>query len=353
MLATGVLLIAAGAAAVARPTPARADPVTSSDVVAQKKAEYQQIRQEVVTLDASSTALAEQYDKAKWQVHQLKAKIVEAGHRIKIEQAKLAFEESALSSLMVASYKGGVTHAVDIVLGANSLTELTTALDAQQRFDAAVSSAVIGIRNARDAIQNQRDLLVQEHSAEVYQEHLLATRRAQILKMLAKRRKLMRIVGQQMRIAEAADSIGQAKLALKAQRWVRKDELANAADPGQVERDQVVLQGLQQIGVPYVWGGASPQGFDCSGLVMWLWARHGVDLPHFAAAQYHLGAKVKESDLRIGDLVFFHHLGHVAIYIGNGYLLHAPHTGATVEIESFEDGWFQNTYVGATEPGTP
>ena len=51
--------------------------------------------------------------------------------------------------------------------------------------------------------------------------------------------------------------------------------------------------------------------------------------------------------------MFFHHLGHVAIYIGNGYLLHAPHTGATVEIESFGDGWFQNTYVGATEPGTP
>lgn len=349
MLATGVVLIAAVAAAAARPSPARADPV-----VAQKRAEYQRIRQEVVRLDASSTALAEQYDKAKWQVHVLKGKIVEAGHRIQVEQAKLDFEESALSSLMVASYKGGVTHAVDIVLGANSLTELTTALDAQQRFDAAVSSAVVGVRAARDAIRNQRDLLVQEHSSEVYQEHLLAARRAQIKRLLAKRRKLMKIVGQQMRIAEAADSIGQAKLALAAQRWVRKDELANAADPGQVERDQVVLQGLQQIGVPYVWGGASPKGgFDCSGLVMWLWAKHGLALPHFAAAQYHLGPKVKKTDLRIGDLVFFHHLGHVAIYIGNGYLLHAPHTGATVEIESFEDGWFQNTYVGATEPGTP
>ena len=350
MLATGVVLIAAGAAAAARPSPARADP----SIVAQKRAEYQRIRQEVVKLDASSTALAEQYDKAKWHLQVLKGKIVEATHRIAVEQAKLDFEESALSSLMVASYKGGVTHAVDIVLGANSLTELTTALDAQQRFDTAVSSAVVGIRTARDAIRNQRDLLLQAQSAEVYQEHLLAARRKEILRQLAKRRKLMKIVGQQMRIAAAADSIGQAKLALKAQKWVQKDELANAADPGQVERDQVVLQGLQEIGVPYVWGGASPQqGFDCSGLVMWLWAKHGVSLPHFAAAQYALGPQVQESDLRIGDLVFFHHLGHVAIYIGNGYVLHAPHTGATVMIESFEDGWFQNNYVGATEPGTP
>jgi peptidoglycan DL-endopeptidase CwlO len=114
----------------------------------------------------------------------------------------------------------------------------------------------------------------------------------------------------------------------------------------------VVLEGLAQIGVPYVWGGASPEtGFDCSGLVMWLWARHGVALPHFAASQYHLGPLVAKSDLRIGDLVFFHKLGHVGIYIGHGYVLHAPHTGATVEIESFDIPWFQDTYVGATRPG--
>jgi cell wall-associated NlpC family hydrolase len=49
--------------------------------------------------------------------------------------------------------------------------------------------------------------------------------------------------------------------------------------------------------------------------------------------------------------VFFHELGHVGIYIGHGYVLHAPHTGATVEIESFNIPWFQNTYVGATRPG--
>ncbi|MDX6523889.1 MAG: peptidoglycan DL-endopeptidase CwlO, partial [Gaiellales bacterium] len=71
----------------------------------------------------------------------------------------------------------------------------------------------------------------------------------------------------------------------------------------------------------------------------------------FAASQYHLGPWVAESDLRIGDLVFFHDLGHVAIYIGNGYVLHAPHTGATVEIERFDIPWFVHTYVGATRPG--
>ena len=97
---------------------------------------------------------------------------------------------------------------------------------------------------------------------------------------------------------------------------------------------------LNQIGVPYKWGGASPEtGFDCSGLMMWLWAQHGYSLPHFAASQYAHGAAGRiQSDLQIGDLVFFHELGHVGMYIGNGYVVHAPHTGDVVRIAPLSTG---------------
>ena len=147
------------------------------------------------------------------------------------------------------------------------------------------------------------------------------------------------MLGQQITVMTAADRIGQADLALEAQKWLQADLRADVRDPGQELRDQIALEALQQIGVPYVWGGATPQGFDCSGLVMWLWANHGVALPHFAASQFHMGP------------VFFHHLGHVAIYIGNGWVVHAPHTGDWVRMERFSLGWFQTTYVGATQPG--
>jgi cell wall-associated NlpC family hydrolase len=92
---------------------------------------------------------------------------------------------------------------------------------------------------------------------------------------------------------------------------------------------------------------------------MWLWAKHGVSLPHFAASQFALGPVVErgpvldESKLRPGDLLFFHELGHVGIYLGDGLLLHAPHTGTVVQISHLSEGWFQNTFVGATEPGGP
>ena len=89
-----------------------------------------------------------------------------------------------------------------------------------------------------------------------------------------------------------------------------------------------------QLGVPYVYGGASPGGFDCSGLVMWVYGRLGVALPHNAAALYSTGRRVSVAHMKPGDLVFFHGLGHVGIYIGHGRMIHAPQTGERVEIEA-------------------
>ncbi|HVC86240.1 MAG TPA: C40 family peptidase [Gaiellaceae bacterium] len=109
---------------------------------------------------------------------------------------------------------------------------------------------------------------------------------------------------------------------------------------------QAALIALRYIGIPYQWGGASPAtGFDCSGLVMYVYAQLGVLLPHFAAAQYGYGTPVPRADLQPGDLVFFDGLSHVGIYIGNGQMVHAPQTGDFVKITPLSQ--FGPNYVGA------
>lgn len=94
-----------------------------------------------------------------------------------------------------------------------------------------------------------------------------------------------------------------------------------------------------QLGVPYVWGGASPGvGFDCSGLTMWAYAQAGVSLSHLTYSQEGEGRVVPLSDIQPGDLVFYWGAGHVALYIGGGSVIHAPHSGDVVRYGSLYMG---------------
>ena len=94
-----------------------------------------------------------------------------------------------------------------------------------------------------------------------------------------------------------------------------------------------VRTALAQIGDPYVYGAAGPDAFDCSGLTMYAWAAAGVSLPHNAAMQASTGTPVSLSSLQPGDLVFYYSpISHVGMYIGHGEIVHAPHTGSSVQI---------------------
>ena len=111
--------------------------------------------------------------------------------------------------------------------------------------------------------------------------------------------------------------------------------------------ERAVHTAEQYLGVPYVWGGEGPSGFDCSGLVQYVYGKLGVHLPRTSYAQYNAGRHVSRGDLRPGDVVFFDALGHVGIYIGGGRFIHAPHTGTRVQIGALA-GWYDAHWAGAT-----
>ena len=104
----------------------------------------------------------------------------------------------------------------------------------------------------------------------------------------------------------------------------------------------------RMLGVPYRYGGDSPRsGFDCSGLVRYVFGRFGLELPHSSYADYGVGRHVARGALRPGDLVFFDGLGHVGLYVGSNRFIHAPHSGSTVRITSLGDPWYRSRYEGA------
>ncbi|MDX6646411.1 MAG: peptidoglycan DL-endopeptidase CwlO [Miltoncostaeaceae bacterium] len=113
-----------------------------------------------------------------------------------------------------------------------------------------------------------------------------------------------------------------------------------------------VRDALGFLGTPYVWGGASPSGgFDCSGLVQYVFARHGVSVPHFAASQAALGAPVARDALAPGDVVSFAdatgYVHHIGIYVREGWFVHAPHTGDVVKLSQLSTPYYAAQYAGA------
>jgi len=118
---------------------------------------------------------------------------------------------------------------------------------------------------------------------------------------------------------------------------------------------QAVALAYQFLGIPYVWGGATPAGFDCSGLTMYVYGQLGIKLGHYTGFQYYEGRRVPRNQLEPGDLVFFHanSIGvpqHEGMYVGNGSFIQAPHTGDVVRISSLFDARYALSYVGAVRP---
>jgi cell wall-associated NlpC family hydrolase len=126
-----------------------------------------------------------------------------------------------------------------------------------------------------------------------------------------------------------------------------------AVAPPDVLSSEVALYALAQLGVPYVFGGASPQaGFDCSGLVRYVFqATRGVDLPRTTFELARTGQSVTPPGLQPGDLVFFNTLrrefSHVGIYLGEERFIHAPATGGVVRIESLRTDYWLRRFNGA------
>ena len=101
---------------------------------------------------------------------------------------------------------------------------------------------------------------------------------------------------------------------------------------------RVVAYARHFLGVPYSWGGATPRtGFDCSGLVRFVYGHFGIALPHSSWGDFARGRRVGRRVLRPGDLVFFYGAGHVGIYVGGGRFIDAPHTGARVRISTMHE----------------
>jgi peptidoglycan DL-endopeptidase CwlO len=115
--------------------------------------------------------------------------------------------------------------------------------------------------------------------------------------------------------------------------------------PPRTVAEVALHRALEMRGVPYVWGGSTPSGFDCSGLVRFAYRGAGITLDHSSYAQWDAGRHVRRRDLLPGDIVFFG-MGHVGLYVGGNRFVHAPETGRVVSINRIDRGWYAAMFSG-------
>lgn len=352
------LALACVAASLAAAVPASADPS-----VAAKRTEAHQVLAQVQQLDRTLGYATQAYDLASLRLRRVNGDIHENSRNLVIASRNLHRAQRTVSARLVDLYlSGGENSTLEVLVGATSLDEVLSRIDASDRIAQADSRMLAQLTTFRREVR-QRQARLREAKRKV--SELVAERaaaRASIEAQLSERRRLLASVRDEVTRLEAQESARQAELQRQVQARLagqqQQQELAAAlpvasasaspSTPGPLpaSRGNVVAIAMQYLGVPYVWGGASPSGFDCSGFTMYVYAQIGVALPHYTGAQYAMGVAVPRSQLQPGDLVFFDGLGHEGMYIGNNQFIHAPHTGDVVKISSIS-GWYASTYVGA------
>ncbi|HEX5641977.1 MAG TPA: NlpC/P60 family protein [Thermoleophilia bacterium] len=324
----GVLaLILLGAAV--HPPAAPATPASVQDLEAQARG----VRREVSRLDHRAGILTEKYNLARAELDVLNVRLLETRRDLERAQVELETAQALRGARLAAMYKSDGYGVLDVLFSLSDLGEADTQLGYFRSIDEADQETVTRIAAMETRIQALATQTDADRAEALDKEMALREQQAAIEDQLAARETLLadldarvkKLLAQQAKLDAAASA-----------RLARAAGVDLATIHGAPAQIAVVRETMKYLGIPYVWAGATPSGgFDCSGLVLYVYAKFGVVFPHGATMQAHMGKPVSLAQAQPADLVFFgtpafYH--HVGIYIGNGLFIEAPHTGDVVKV---------------------
>ncbi len=338
----------------------------SAGPIKAKKQKLAAVQAKLSRVYEQSSVAVERYNEAASRLEDVQDRIKRNRHLLKVAEYKLGVANDHLTARARQVYKAESAGILDVLFASRSFDDLLTQLDVMQRMAESDAQTARAAKAYRQEVADRRLALEQDRKATV---RLVAQRQESKDQVLALQSQLESTVGglkdeiADLEAAAAKRAEQAAARALAAQQTSSSSggssggsssssgsstssggggDGGTIVDPGGSGHSAVVAIAQRYLGVPYVWGGASPKGFDCSGLTMYCYAQIGIGLSHGATDQQRASKRVSLSALLPGDLVFFgsaSYSHHVGIYVGGGQMIHAPHTGAVVSYGSISGAW--------------
>ncbi|HEX4519288.1 MAG TPA: NlpC/P60 family protein [Gaiellaceae bacterium] len=341
-------------------------PATGSNPIDEKKAEAEQVYAQIITLDQNLSAADEKINLANVRLTQVQFQQKVNRHELTVARRNLGRSRKMIAKRLLNLYTTSSPTTLELILGSQNLSSVLTRIDDANRLSSIDGQVVGQVQTFKQSVVAHARALKHD---EAYASNLVAERRSEraaVASEIDQRQHLLSSIKGEIATLEAEQVQRQLEAARAAKARIAAAQAAQAAQaqtavvgatastpegatvvPASGYSSQVVSIAMSYIGVPYVWGGSTPGGFDCSGLVMYAFAQLGISLPHSSYAMWNYGAAVPYDQLQPGDMVFFDGEGHVGLYIGGGEFVDAPYTGAYVRVDSLTTGWALANYDGA------
>jgi len=324
------------------PQPTDAETAAFRAELAAKQAQLDELEAQLDELDRELSIAAEEYNKAVMELEATTARLETT--KADLANAELAFElqQDTLTDRAREIYRSGELSSLDILLASRSVSDFIARVRYLYLMGESDASIMAVLATQRDLIADAQEAAEEDELKARSLEFELQARQIEVMLRIQEREALL--ASAQVELLELLDDRAAERQSAEAE--LLREVLSGANRAGiVVEPGSPVETALGYHGVPYLWGGESPRGFDCSGLVLYVMKQHGVSLPHYSGSQFQMGERVAPADLQPGDAVFFGSpIHHVGMYVGAGYFIHAPRTGDFVKLSRLAD---RKDYAGA------
>lgn len=309
-------------------------------VLGEKQSKAREVKAEIDRIDEDLSLVVEEYNQARLALGNTQAQIAVNARKLAKARRDLARSKAILASRVEGIYRHGTINFIEVLFGAKSFDEFLLRLDLLCRIGRQDAQILRRIEASKKEIEKRKEELARQEKKQKATFAQIKARKNRIESEISRRNSLLSHVKDEIAQLERREAARQAAL--------RRSYGHYAYRPSRGSHSGVVAVAMAQLGKPYRYGAGGPDAFDCSGLTMYCYGQVGIRLPHSSSAQYGCGQRVSRSGLSPGDLVFFGSpIHHVGLYIGGENFIHAPHTGATVRIQSLSS---HGGYVGACRP---